>query len=77
MKKLSLVVAAVVMAVGLAVSGGAFASEWSKPRQAHQIMTDGVVLLSSVGQGVHYFTVLYGGQIYACSVSDVSAYGTN
>jgi hypothetical protein len=67
MKKLSLVVAAVVMAVGLAVSGDA-----SAEHSSHEILSEGKILLSSAspkGPSLHYFSVAHDGKVYVCLTS--------
>ena len=68
MRKFSLVLAAAVMAVGLAVSGGASADRvWITEKDAHLILTQGEILYSSGSEAlIHIFTVRYG-RIYFCS----------
>jgi len=65
MRKFSLVLAAAVMAVGLAVSGGASATD-----DAHKILSEGEILMKSSEQEpegtAHRFTVAHDGKIYRC-----------
>ena len=65
MRKFSLVLAAVVMAVGLAESGSASAKDG-----VHEILSEGEILMKTSKKGsestVHDFTVAHDGEIYRC-----------
>jgi hypothetical protein len=63
MRKLSLVFAAAVMAVGLAVSGSASAEDMPSN---YEILTEGKILMAALDGGDHSFTVAYDGRIYLC-----------
>ena len=66
MKKFSLVLAAAVMAVGLAVSGSASAED-----DANEILSEGKILHAANDENgtYHYFTVAYDRLIYVCRTS--------
>ena len=74
MRIISLVFAAAVMAVGLAVSANAEVVSLIG-KQAHNVLAEGEVLFatecpaSSCLPADHRFTVRYDGQIYACQVN--------
>ena len=63
MRKFSLVFAAAVMAVGLAVSGGANAKDMPTN---YEVLTRGEILMKSTIKLGHVFTVNYDGAIYSC-----------
>ena len=67
MRKFSLVFAAAVMAVGLAVSGSASAEDLPSN---YEVLAEGEILMKSYdydNPAFHYFTVHYDGAIYACN----------
>ena len=64
MRKLSLLLAASVMAIGLAVSGGASA-EYVPTN--YEVLSKGEILMTSVMNEMHVFTVDYDGAIYGCA----------
>ena len=73
MRKFSLVFAAAVMAVGLAVSGSASVETRVETHKAHEILSRGQIILATEGQRfehnwVHQISVSYNGMIYACMV---------
>ena len=65
MRQLSLLLAASVMAVGLAVSGGASAED--KPSN-YEVLTQGEILMKSAYKNGHVFTVIYDRAIFTCEV---------
>jgi len=67
MRKFSLVLAAAVMAVGLAVSGGANAEDMPTN---YEVLTRGEILMKSDIKAGHAFTVNYRGAIYGCLLKD-------
>ena len=78
MRKLSLLLAASVMAVGLAVSGGASAEQ--KP-SAHEIISEGQIILATTGDPfksnwVHLISVAHEGIVWACEVRRRGPYAT-
>ena len=74
MRKFSLVLAAAVMAVGLAVSGSASATD-----VAHKILSEGEILMKTSKMGsqstLHDFTVAHNGEIFRCFTYLFSAQG--
>jgi len=70
MRKLSLLLAASVMAVGLAVSGGASAEDMPTN---YEVLSKGEILMTSVitdkGRPYKVFTVDYGRAIYGCVIN--------
>ncbi|MDP6817083.1 MAG: hypothetical protein QF449_03445 [Alphaproteobacteria bacterium] len=67
MRKFSLVLAAAVMAVGLAVSGGASAEDMPSN---YEVLANGDILMKSATIGAHFFTVHYDGVIYSCMLNN-------
>ena len=69
MRIISLAFAAAVMAVGLAVSGGASAEQ--KP-SAHQILSKGKIIYAEGDDGAQHQNIwaAYNDQFYSCRVSD-------
>jgi hypothetical protein len=63
MRKFSLVLAAAVMAVGLAVPGSVSAKD--KPTN-YEILMEGEILMKSGQPSAHFFTVHYDEVIYGC-----------